>query len=726
MADVNDWKEVTSPGTSSPQAIPSTAVTVAPKGNDDWQEVSRIPTDPGTGQQYPVAMSGLSPETARSDKSVVDIMDRLKMSAGNTQGNIDYLKSKFKDVRPIPGPDGKPTSNIAVQQQDGSWFQVDPKNGDVTDPWERTKEYIKDAADLAPMIAGTGAALAAGPAVATVAGAGILAAGIGTVRTSLGRIVGTYSASPLEQAGDIALESLLNMAGVKIAAGTKPSASWIAKNAITPLAEAFGESSAGQAAKSVARGTSDLAESAGNLAKDAAKKVFAGYSVGIENFDTMVNNSEMVKTAMRNASARAGRNIEAYHDDITMGQMQQMKEFADNSRGMLSQMYSRGRNEVLSAVEPGFRANFDKPVADSLRGALAKGIAKLDLGEGEALYGKEALDALGKNPGLQAGNFKVLSQDEMKQSIRNGAELSNDLGYLSTNAEAHATVSKFYKQMTDFANSAERKGVDAAKDLLNFKRLSADTAYDLANSDHVASMPGVKRMIDEARTSVDQSIYESLNNAGKGAGTKFLQLNKTYADLSNELVPVLNAKDRYARSGDLKVYQGLLNSFLAKPGQQVSSKYAIDQAIDTAEAYGMNDMAEQLASKKTAVQVGEAAKAFNPVKPGWSQAANTAQAGLGVYALASHNPAMLAAVAGQAALRSPNTAGAAAATVRGLSQGQEYLSLMSSAARQKFMLDPQAIESFITGVTASPLIYQQTINQLHGAMQNAAQSGKGQ
>lgn len=725
MAELDDWES------SNPaSAAPSPGVTQPTGEVEDWESQGGPATgiDPATGSEIPLTFSGLSPETAQN-KSIVSAMDRLKMSVGNTKGNTAYLKSKkeFADVRPVNPED--PNGDLAVlNKADGKWYRVDPKNGEMPDPWkltqekykdledlkqmlraegeaklEHAREYTKDVADMAPALAGAGVGLIAGPTIGAGAAFG-LGTAMGAGRTSLGREIGTYQASPLEQAWDSAFEGILNAAGVRIAGGLKPEAKWVAEH-IPGVAKAF-------------EATKKVGSAGANMGKDLLKKVFAGASVGIDNFDTMLEHPEAVKSVMNTASARAGRNVEAYHDDITLNQMKTIQNFADNARTMLSGLYARGRNAVLAKVSPQFAANFDEPIGAAYRQALSKNLAKIKLGDGKELVGTEAAEYLAKNPSLQGVKFSLLTQDEMKAAIREGAELSNDLGYLATSKEAYETISGFYKNLSDLAGSKNRQGVEAAKDLLNFKRLASDRAYDLTHQEHIRSLPGVKRIIDQARTGIDDAILNGLNKSGAGAGDEFLKLNRTYAKISDELVPVLNARERFAASKDIKVYEGLLNSFTARPGKGVGTKYAVDQAIEAAESYGMKETAEALAGQKVAVQVGQAAKAFNPIKPGWAKAADSIGGGMAIYAAATGNVGLMAALAGQAILRSPNMTAkpAAWAVTRGFAQGQEFLSRMSASDRAKFLADPQMINSFITGITASPQIQQQAEDALSGML----------
>lgn len=754
-ANINDWQEVPeSPGTAMPQADPG-----------DWQEQPRIPVDEITGEELPVPFSGLSPETARN-KSIVSAMDRAKMSLGNLQGNISYLRQKYGDenVQLIPDKEGKPTEELAIMQ-DGTWYRVDAKNGDIPDAWEKTKEYVGDMADLASVFGAVGIGLGAArinpSLVLTPQGAAVTGAATAAIRTSLGRAVGTYEATPAQQIKDSAFEALLNAAGVKIAAGVKPTAKFMADK-IDDLVVAFKDTLPGTygAMKAGIQMADDAVAAVTETPKSVLKKILAGSSVGVQNFDTMLEHPEKVKAVMKTAWAKAGRSVEAYHDDITDMQIQQISNFADGARETLSAIYGTARNRILSKVSPNFTANFDDALIDSYREALKRGIGKIDFGDGTALRGADAIEWLNKHglesltkytakagkapanalPGqvgdiemvktgaAKLARFKLLSQAEMKASVRAGQDLADDIGYLATNKEAHRAVSQFYDDISGFARSANRSGVNAARDLLNFKRVAADKAYDLANSDHVASMPGVKRILDQARVSIDDSIYQSLKKAGPEVGQEFIQLNKTYSDLLKEMSPVMQVRNQAIKSGSQKPYEALLNRFLARPGKSVSEKFAIDSAIDAANAYGLPGIAEELASRKTAIQVGQAAKAFNPIPTGFTTGVNNAQAGLlmssaAAAGLTGGNPLAVATMAGvgaNMARQSPKLAAGAAA----MYQVQQTLASMPKNVAIKAINDPKVTGAIVNGLTSVPELYDQTTNVLSAEAQRVLGGGQ--
>lgn len=692
--------------------------------------IAHSPEDSLTGQPLPLAFSGLTPETAMN-KSIVDFTDRLKMSVGNKAGNINYLKSKFQDVRPIKDEKGYETDEIAVQK-DGQWYRVDPSNGEISDPWEKAKEYAKDLADAAPLIGGAAAGIATGGAAlaAPMTAAAATGAGTALVRTSLGRIIGTYDATPAEQAFDIGLETLLNVGGAKVAMGVKPTASWMADK-LDNIATAFKDTKVGGA-------VADAASAAVQSPKNALKYMLSAFSVGTDNFDTMLEHTQMVKATMKNTAQRAGRNVEAYHDDLTLQQVNHMHDFADSARTTLSSIYGSMKNKILAKVSPTFSANFDEPIVASYRSALAKGIGKIEFPDGASLVGKEALEwletnglngvidapaqamaSLGKSGRIRP-RFSLLSQKEMEQAVQSGAALADDLGFLATNAEAHATVSKFFNAMGKFAGSAKRQGVKAADDLLNFKRVSTDLAYDLANTGDKIPF-GIKRILDESRAAIDNEVLQGLNKAGNGLGNAFMQLNKTYSQLSNEMKPILQARARYQKTGDISVYQALTNRFLSRPGANVGQKYAIDAAIDAAKAHGLTTLATDLAEQKTFIQVAQAAKAFNPIQPGWSKAANVGGIGMGAYSVLSGNVPLMAAVATAKALQSPATPKAAVLGLQAMHKGQEMISSMSKSKLSQFLSSPQALQGFINGIGSAPQIYDQTHQALQGQIQQTVQ-----
>lgn len=171
---------------------------------------------------------------------------RLKIQFGNATGTINYLKKSFDGAH--IDPDG----NFSVKRGN-AWYAVDPSGLGRGTPWEKTRELIKDTADISDeLINGimTGSATAIGGVLgfgtSGVPGAmatGLVAGGAGgklsgMMRTRLGRALGTWQVDvpeglPEEEQeayvrrameADEAVEMWTSMAGGAIAPGVKPTA----------------------------------------------------------------------------------------------------------------------------------------------------------------------------------------------------------------------------------------------------------------------------------------------------------------------------------------------------------------------------------------------------------------------------------------------------------------------------------------------------------------------
>lgn len=676
-------------------------------------------TDQLTMSKIPLPLSGNTPETAMNkNPASLSTMDRVNMSLGNESGNIKYLKEKFQDARPILDNSGKPTKDMAVLDQ-GTWYRVNPKNGDIQDPWERTKEYMKDAATYAPEALGAGVAVltdiategAAVPESAAVAG-GVASA----VRTSLGRIVGTYDASPMEQAWDIGFESLLNAGGAKILTGVKPSAKFIASK-LDGVAEAFKdtvESYTPGVAKQAANAIGDLAGGAADSAKGVLKKVLAGYSVGVDAFDTMVENTQAVKDMMSSLPA----NVRAYHDAATGLQTDAVQEIADNARGTLSKIYGQMRNKVLANVPENFSVNLDDPVYSAYSKAVQNGYGVLVVG-GKELSGAPAAQYVAEK-GLYNAGFRMYSQDEMAIQVAKGANLDKGVGALISDKEAYDTLSQFYDGIGKFVGGANRSGLNGARSIMDFKKVASDLSLKMASTDSSKNIPALKQTLDEARTAIDDSVFQSLKKAG--VGDDFINMNSTYSNLAQKFQPLLQAKAQFEKTESPKVYEGLLNQFLSRPGKNPGSRDALDEAIMAADSNGLTTLAQNLKDSKVSIQVADAAKKFNPLPDDSKSKTLTAmQFGSAAYIMAHPEPRLIAAAAGVAALTSPKVTSVGIAAVQGLSKGQEMLSSMTKTQVDKFLSSPEAINAFTTGVVQAPLVRAHAEQSLQQVMQAAQQ-----
>lgn len=161
----------------------------------------------------PQSASGSSPDMPIIADSPVSLADRFRLSFGNEQGRMDYLKNNFEEV-------SKNADGELVVKDNGSWKLVDPSTLGDSDAWSLTEkiyrkggEFAKDIADSAGTLTQIAPSLLASP---TILGAAAGAVAGEVARSSLGRLMGTYDASSIEMGQDLAFEALLNAGGAAI------------------------------------------------------------------------------------------------------------------------------------------------------------------------------------------------------------------------------------------------------------------------------------------------------------------------------------------------------------------------------------------------------------------------------------------------------------------------------------------------------------------------------
>jgi hypothetical protein len=190
--------------------------------------------DPATLETRPNYADGSAPERAIPKAVDGATWNRVKLAFGNKKPDetVKYLEQDYG------------AGNVVYNQKrgqysikkDGAWFQLDPEGGgqgDIIDrALERTRDVLADNADIAVTVgAGIATAGAAIPlAAGLTGGAAVLgAAGVGASsgaggamsRVLMGRLAGTYEATPEQMARDIGVETLLGMAGGAFVPGVK-------------------------------------------------------------------------------------------------------------------------------------------------------------------------------------------------------------------------------------------------------------------------------------------------------------------------------------------------------------------------------------------------------------------------------------------------------------------------------------------------------------------------
>ncbi len=185
-----------------------------------------------------------TPDQALPD-SPVSLTDRFKLAtSSNKEGAISYLKKSFDDVT------YDKDKNLVVKKN-GAWRQVDPSFLDM-DAYGATKEILKDIATKGPSLALDVGAQTAGMAAGGIAGLGAAQLAASGLKSSFGRLAGTYQpSSDAEQILDNGAEALLSMGGMKLAMGVAPVAKDVAK-AVMGLGKNLAETEIGAAVSNTA------------------------------------------------------------------------------------------------------------------------------------------------------------------------------------------------------------------------------------------------------------------------------------------------------------------------------------------------------------------------------------------------------------------------------------------------------------------------------------------
>jgi hypothetical protein len=494
--------------------------------------------------------------------SPVGVMDRAKLMLGNAQGKIGYLKNKFEDVK------YDKDTGLVVKNK-GIWHTVDPEGLGGGDPWEMTKELVKDVIDVgdiagSAVASGAGATLgaAAGPAGA-IAGAGAgggLAEGL---RTSLGRLAGTYVATPEEQLKDIGIEALLNLGGETVGLGAKATLKGIGK-AFKTLGEQSAETSKDLISESMGRIT----------------------GAGPQATRTMIDQTDDVVKELTQAKA-SSRTLNEVVEKLRTQQLETAQSILEDAPKALTQRFGQLKSELVSAAKDMPMVNVGQLADESLASLEASGLLK-----------REVSEATGK------AFYKVMD-DETAIAMRNAGKNAE---ILAPNVQAE--LEPIVRQLNKFTQMGEFEGPKAAATLMDLKRTINDVYRDMVGP---GTSPGVKGLVDKVRTEFATRIGGAFNSAGLTPQyMSTVNLYQKYSDAVNMARRMANQEN----GAEL-----FLKKIVSDSGANRTVK---DLAADLADLMGVEGL-----NKINQLTTKEAAKAFTPWLP---RTGFAAQATLGASA----------------------------------------------------------------------------------------------
>lgn len=406
------------------------------------------------------------------------------------KSKLAYLTQKYGEVIPDK-------NNGLVVNNNGVYQAYDPRFFNTYNPRELAEGFVEQL----PRMVGPAAAAAAVVAIAgspvglLAIGGTALAAGLisGSVRTSLGRLMGTYKADPEEQAKDIGLEGLVNLAGSYIPLGAKAGWGVVSKAAQT------------------------IKNTASEGVQSAATSIFGKLTgAGESAMSTLIEDSPGVISTLKKNLADAGGDVKEGINLATQRAADTAKAWLDQGIKALPAQFKAGMVEAADQAEKG---NFKANVSDIIASTKQE-IEKLNLGK--------FADSVDEKTGRIVTDFRPLNEAEKTQ-----------LGVADPAPGAMEQIQRVTKLLGRYANDGELEGKQAFDRLANLNKELNQIKYGLPDA------------TPEYQRAVNMTIGAFKNNLGQtftdqGLGDAWIAANKPYIQYSqaiDQARDILNSKD---------------------------------------------------------------------------------------------------------------------------------------------------------------------------------------
>lgn len=622
------------------------------------------------GEALPEYANGLAPDAAINE-SPVSLEDRAKLSVGNTKGKLEFLNTHYGEARQTESGDF-----VVKTKKDGLWRRVDPEGLGDGDPWSITREVLGDAIDLVPMATniasqiGIGVATAplipvtGGASVAATAGiAGAAGAALSGVETSLGRLVGTYSGSIEDQAKDAAIETLMSLGGTAVAAGIKPTAKYIA-NGLSKSAKVIAENPATRDVVSFISGMN---------VKGGAKSV-----------ERLFDAPDDVANFMTKAAAGAKGADDAINL-LKVDNVMDSKEIALKIRPALTEFFERGKAEVLSSVDSGFKVNFADDLAPMFKTLAEKGVASVD----------------------DAGKYTLKPFDKYVTDM----QLAGKAGEMLNDKASYDVVSEMFEEVQKYAKFGSQQGKAAAANFLDMRRNIFDLSFKLRTTADDAGLAPAQRILSEIKDIGDDAIYakfklkEPASSAMLGnTDNLYKKLNEEYHGLIKQFTPILNSVRSAQRGGDV-VYENLYNKLASDGGKNAVLKSGFDNAVDFLSAYSKSGY--DVLKRYENIKSRDAAMAFMPnLRPGLMTNLSIPAA---VSSAAVGNVGVAAPIAIGAVVTSPKVN---YKVVRGMLKAAGLVKSLPPAQRGMLLKSADAMKALYQPIIERPVMERQLTSEL--------------
>lgn len=654
---------------SAPAAVPQSApIQQAPTPTQQDALGSYLGSGSAPQPAPPSPVPGNQPDGSAPGRALpqmpVGPIDALRLGLGNTAGSIDYLKKQFPNVT------YDKDKGIVVQDMDGRWKQVDPSLLGSGDAWSKTKEVAKNLVGIGINAAMTTSALAGAP---ETGGASLLLAGAGgtesgVIRTSLGRLAGTYKADPLEQMKDIGLEALLNAGGQKVALGLKPRIGQII-NAV-----------------------SNAGEWASDSAKSAMKVLLGATLPGADpkNVARIVDNAAPVMAELDKASSGAASH--EVPNNITANIMNYAKAHFDGAGKAASDQFERDEANMLSKVPATFVANPEQAAHSAGMTLTQAGFVNPVAGQSGNLIG-----------------YRMKSYgDIMNMLSQHGPVDAESLG------KALPQLKKFVDSANSMIGKKSVAGADGVESLINIRRAFDNFYYNATDASEAA-----KEFLTPASSNLRTSLVNQIKAASPEVASAYDAMNQGYKNA----MPIVQKAARIIKTPDsLETFSKQIQG-----GNKVTAQQALDLVAKLKGDAGAESRERILNAAAAGDFIGRWPQIAN-----WKAAAAAGGAVAGAHALGPMGTigtmAAGAAAMPAAAMSSPRLVGRSLQAAQALPYAQlmgNFLKAMPVNKMRQFMSDdnlfPGLVQSTVQATQGAQALKQGLLNQAGIGGPNAPQ-----
>jgi len=625
--------------------------------------------DPVSGEVRPAYANGSSPEAA-INKSPLSVVDRFKMGFGNDKGVDSYLKEKF-------GPENvKQFGNGDFAVKDGdAWYRANPDGRGDGDAWDKTKETLKDYSQFygkgMTAAAGITAGLLTG-GVGSIVVTGVAGGGAEGVRSSLGRLMGTYEATPEQQLKDVGLEMAISAMGQAIPLGVKPTA-----NMIGGLFRR-GAQAAGKIAEPVVEALAQVKAKAMGTDAGAIRMWYTHADEVGQKLISAGKGTEAAENVVQNL----------FQQNIT-----NTAKIANETRAGLTKFYGTEMSKIAEKASPKTTAD----VGSAIRSTFS------ELGEG-----------LVKTVG-PTGDVALRPQAEIAANLAkagNISPISDKAGY------------GIIKEWTDFLHNFSKQkavtGKAGVEQYIKFEQLAGQKAWELKQLAQEQGGAEAAKIVDQMYANMQSKMSSNLSKT-MGDSTLsegFAALQSKYANYKNTLAPILDAQRTAMKKGTNDVYTTLYDR-LFKASDLTSKGLSAKNSLRAA----MKDIGQYAPGIEASVHDMALNKAASAALP-WVNPKLVGQGAVAVGAagLASGNPAAMATLA----LTSPKVGYEAAKLATSMGRGLGFLQKLPAGQAATLFQDPKLAAPFIQTILQMPGVEDDVKNKLLSPMMGGGGQNGGQ